>query len=72
MKTEDECRLGVGDGSVIGMDRRWAVCQSGTECVEQSGLGGDDSGFCQGLRHRGEETRLNSEGTNAGTSLSDP
>lgn len=34
--------------------------------------GGQWLRFCQGLRHRGEETGLNSEGADAGTSLSDP
>lgn len=29
---------------MIGMGRRWPVCQAGMECVEQSGLGGDGPG----------------------------
>lgn len=44
------------------------MCQAGTERVE---LGGDDSDLSQGLRHRGEESRLNSEGAGVGVSLSD-
>lgn len=64
MKTED-----VGHGSKMGRDRRWPMCQAGTEYVEP---GGDDSDLFQGLRHRGEESRLNPEGAGEGISLSDP
>lgn len=39
------------------------MCQAGTERVE---LGGDDSDLSQGLRYRGEESRLNSEGAGVG------
>jgi hypothetical protein len=38
----------MGYESKMGRDRRWAVCQAGTECVEP---GGDDSDSSQGLRH---------------------
>lgn len=59
----------MGYESKMEMDRRWAVCQAGTECVEP---GGDDSDCSQGLRHQSEESSLNTESADAGTSLSDP
>ena len=52
----------MGYESKMGRDRRWAVCQAGTECVEP---GGDDSDRSQGLRHGDEESRLNPESADA-------